>query len=287
MITEIQIGNVRLFDGPDEWRIPLSPLSVFCGTNSSGKSTILKSLLLLCQTVSVDDVGQEGGRIRFSGAMIDLGSYRSFVSHNEIKSDMLIGVTIRNLIENGYLQELDQARAQGSTINPAFSDGQQPYTLNAKFQCGVSLPESFDDGSDIDSVPAVNEGTSGQAFVRQATFDFQSDSGVTLSWKLIWNPSNREYDILIPLDYFGMMRGFDTMQVPKGEVEGFVRIETFLRGLIPTGLWARPKTKKGTDTDAPSQSAYFPLPPLIRNCCESLRKELMRVHYLGPTTFTC
>src|SRR5579862_9044054 len=64
MIEELLISNVRLFEGPEEWRIPLSGLTVFCGTNSAGKSTILKTLLLICQTNSDADAPSRVGRLR-------------------------------------------------------------------------------------------------------------------------------------------------------------------------------------------------------------------------------
>ena len=41
MITAIELENARLFEGGG-WRFDLSPLTVLCGTNSAGKSTVLR-----------------------------------------------------------------------------------------------------------------------------------------------------------------------------------------------------------------------------------------------------
>ncbi len=281
MIEEIQISNVRLFDGSEEWRIPVSPLSVFCGTNSSGKSTILKSLLLLCQTHSLTDIGQQGGRLRFTGALVDLGSYRSFVSHNQVDRDVVLGVAVRNTVESRDVGHLQQLR--GETPPPADPSVEQEYVLNARFRCGVLSAGGPDAKLDPDDVSiSVEKTSSSQAFLKEAVFDFQSESGARLSWKIVLSSKPDEYDILIPVDYFGAVRGFDFMEVPKDDVGGQVRIETFMRGLIPAGLWAAPKARKGKDSEGSTGSSFFPLPPLIRHCCDRLFAELTEVHYLGP-----
>ena len=49
MMTQVSLKNVRIF-GDELKSFELSPLTVFCGTNSSGKSTILKLLALLRQS---------------------------------------------------------------------------------------------------------------------------------------------------------------------------------------------------------------------------------------------
>lgn len=54
MITGIELENIRIFKGKG-WDFPLRPMTVFCGTNSVGKSTIIKSLLLLQQSQAVRD----------------------------------------------------------------------------------------------------------------------------------------------------------------------------------------------------------------------------------------
>jgi predicted ATPase len=48
MLTGVSVGNMRVFEG-DPWHFDLRPLTIFCGTNSSGKSTLLKALLVACE----------------------------------------------------------------------------------------------------------------------------------------------------------------------------------------------------------------------------------------------
>ena len=49
MLKKIGLKNVRAFKDLKDFE--LKPITVLCGTNSSGKSTILKSLLLWKQTL--------------------------------------------------------------------------------------------------------------------------------------------------------------------------------------------------------------------------------------------
>ncbi|MFN5238780.1 MAG: AAA family ATPase, partial [Bacteroidota bacterium] len=53
MLTELRIDNFKSWKstGP----IRLAPLTVFCGTNSSGKSSIAQFILMLKQTVESYD----------------------------------------------------------------------------------------------------------------------------------------------------------------------------------------------------------------------------------------
>src|SRR5690349_16251520 len=94
MIRSIELENARIFEGSD-WFFPLAPLTVLCGTNSAGKSTLLKVLLLLRQSLGVSEtIGTAKSRLRFAGSQVDLGDYTSFISHHQGYRDLLIGVSI-------------------------------------------------------------------------------------------------------------------------------------------------------------------------------------------------
>ena len=49
MIKKIALKNFKCFH--DKTEVEVNPLTILCGTNSSGKSSILKSILLIKQTV--------------------------------------------------------------------------------------------------------------------------------------------------------------------------------------------------------------------------------------------
>jgi AAA15 family ATPase/GTPase len=49
MLREYQLTNFKAFAGPET--IPIRPITLIYGQNSSGKSSLLQSLLLLKQTL--------------------------------------------------------------------------------------------------------------------------------------------------------------------------------------------------------------------------------------------
>ena len=53
MLTELRIENFKAF--AEEQRIPIRPITLLFGKNSSGKSSILQALLLLKQTLEEGD----------------------------------------------------------------------------------------------------------------------------------------------------------------------------------------------------------------------------------------
>ena len=72
MLTGLRLLNFKSWD--DTGQVRLAPLTVFFGRNSSGKSSLIQSLLLMKQTAESLDprqVLQLGGRETYA----DLGTY--------------------------------------------------------------------------------------------------------------------------------------------------------------------------------------------------------------------
>ena len=70
MLTELKLSNFRIFD--DEVTVRFRPITVLIGRNSSGKSSIIKFLLMLQQST-------ESGRAQFltpEGSRVSLGVFR-------------------------------------------------------------------------------------------------------------------------------------------------------------------------------------------------------------------
>lgn len=89
MLRRIGLSNFKCWKELD---IELAPITLLFGTNSSGKTAILQSLLMLKQTVASRDPNQH---LNFGGGArdyVDLGSYRDLVF--ELNEDQVIGMNI-------------------------------------------------------------------------------------------------------------------------------------------------------------------------------------------------
>lgn len=77
MLKSISLENYKCFK--DETTIDIAPLTVLCGVNSSGKSSILKSLLMLKQSYEDNNAANN---LIFNGKYVDNGSFNEIHSYN-------------------------------------------------------------------------------------------------------------------------------------------------------------------------------------------------------------
>ena len=190
MITQLELGNIRLFDGIGDWKFPITPLSVLCGTNSAGKSTILKCLLLLQQNHEVSDVLSRSGQLPLAGPLVDLGSYESFVSHHDISKDILIGIGTRNVIK---ARSVRRGRAKRQVTQQGPEREYISYALNSTFCFGVL--ESADESSQMWLPHEIPENPLGkgrfttQAYLKEASFYFEIED-YSLGWTMALRSRN-------------------------------------------------------------------------------------------------
>ena len=77
MIKSIMLKNFKGYK--DETNIEVKPLTILCGVNSSGKSSILKSLLMMKQTVVKDS---PYNKLSFMGNYVDNGYFEDILNQN-------------------------------------------------------------------------------------------------------------------------------------------------------------------------------------------------------------
>ena len=75
MLKSITLKNYKCFR--DETTMEIAPLTVLCGVNSSGKSSILKSLLMLKQSY---DNTEATNQMTFNGDYVDNGAFDDIIS---------------------------------------------------------------------------------------------------------------------------------------------------------------------------------------------------------------
>ena len=92
MITSITLENYKSFK--DSTTVDLKPLTILCGVNSSGKSSVLKSLLMMKQTIEKES---PYNKLSFMGNYVDNGYFENIVNDRctdnsffTIKNDFVI-----------------------------------------------------------------------------------------------------------------------------------------------------------------------------------------------------
>src|SRR5271168_328597 len=90
MLTQLRVKNFKAWKG--EHDVELAPLSLFLGTNSAGKTSLLQMLLLLKQTAESPDRRQHlnlGGQ---PGDVLHLGGLKDIVSGHDLKRELAFGL---------------------------------------------------------------------------------------------------------------------------------------------------------------------------------------------------
>lgn len=94
VISQIHLENFRAFAEPTT--IPLRKITLLYGQNSAGKSSIIKSLLMIQQTLD-GAAGRSAVTRRgfiFSGESVDLGSFSGTVTDHDITRSITVGLTL-------------------------------------------------------------------------------------------------------------------------------------------------------------------------------------------------
>jgi len=91
MLHEYQITNFKAF--AESQTIPIRPITLIYGPNSSGKSSVLQSLLLLKQTLQ--EAENPETILLPKGNLVDLGNYREFVHRHDISKPFSLKVILR------------------------------------------------------------------------------------------------------------------------------------------------------------------------------------------------
>jgi predicted ATPase len=298
VITELRIGNARVFDG-DDWEFPISRMTILCGSNSAGKSTVLKCLLLLRQAVISRDgsIHQTSkSRLRFSGGLIDLGSFRSFISHNATNQDLLLGITFASAMDGRGLIPTKPG-TMPSDIDAVEADEEDEeyiaYELVADFRFGLQPTGSTVEPPVTDLPPEqsneveVSRPNDNHAILKEARFSVLHLGKNILTFALLseMNPNTNviNYVLRLPRAYVSKLPELEAIELGDGDSDT-IDLRTLTRGVLPERIQARQRGagKAPDQTEDISPSRFWPIPSHIEEVLQDLRMNLFQVSYLGP-----
>ena len=111
MLREYRLTNFKAFG--ETVTIPIRPLTLIFGANSSGKSSIFQSLLLLKQTL--EESKNPATALLPKGSLVDLGTYSDFVHRHETDRDFEFGARF----DADALPELVQKIVESASVTKA------------------------------------------------------------------------------------------------------------------------------------------------------------------------
>ncbi len=252
MIDAIGLENIRVFKSRMS-DFPLADLSVFCGTNNSGKSSVLKSLLLLRQSQGVNEPTEvRDGTLRFVGTQVDLGNYSTFVSDRDVKKDISLRVTC-----DLQFRESPKAIAflRSLQSNPAPPSPNET-SRKSRPRCKLDSVFTFTGAESAQGPFAPATGTE-DGFrrrsrivgrLKRSDFTVTREGEKLLEWSVTrshdTDPEDLPYALHMPKRYFEAVGGPNLMDLDEMSKGDFAVAPVYLYGLLPAGIFARAHTEK-------------------------------------------
>jgi hypothetical protein len=301
MLTGLHIGNFKAF-GPTQY-IPLKPLTVIFGPNSSGKSSIIHGLLFAHEAMlSRDANALDVTRPRLGGQSVDLGGFRQFVHRRDPSNRVEWGVEFAVEGFNGRLRELlGKARTISAFVTVGMAQRQrtQAARIGASGQV-VQVPGELEQVG-APRVESYRIETAGGVLLRASAKGAGPEARLAVDELDLDNPVLRaavEAMVLMGTTTGALEEG--DLPAIREAVDALVP-ELSLRGagLLPAAVeWSRAERGAGEGRLFPISrgnrredlvaAVQFYLPRLLNDLVGGLAGELQRVfefprtRYLGP-----
>lgn len=167
MISRIRLDSFKSVGKPTQ--VELRPLTVLAGANSSGKSTLLQSILLLHQTMTSKVTGRA---MVLNGPTVRLGSFDDVLTRGSRRSSFSIGIDLQPAPENrqlsDYRRESPSATARRTAIR-ALNGISIDLTFNGRKRGSTTQAESSERQIDLSKIRFLCEFTDAEGASRSAT----------------------------------------------------------------------------------------------------------------------
>lgn len=137
MLTNWKVFNFKSIR--EETELELSPLTIFAGANSSGKSTFIQSILLIAQTLA-HKVGSRS--VVLNGALTSLGQFDDLKSNGGISDQITIKCTCRPILDRDVpISRLSQFIPRSAVYYGLSSNQLQEIACEISFDADASSPQ--------------------------------------------------------------------------------------------------------------------------------------------------
>lgn len=255
MFTNLKIENFKAFSSKQE--IAFAPITLIFGQNSSGKSSIIQSILALKQTLLNPT---NNASLITSGTCIDLGGYLSAVNSHDPMKDIGLEISfVNNLTSKEYNDEFLE--------NPVFSISDvRQVGLNYSYFNRVGLRDSFLKNF---SYSVQTPGT------RHKKIELNLKKGVSGLTKSLDETYYSDTDSL--KSFFSFITRVNNKTIPK-EMEAFNRL---IYESLETGVY---KVRKDVAIPLMLNGSVMANIPngYLQKISEEIKYEFNKVKYLGP-----
>lgn len=144
MINKWILNNFKSIEKEEDLKLEFRPLTIFTGANSSGKSTILQSILLVTQTLQSSI---ESRSIVLNGGIKKFGSYSDIVNKREYKRDLTLGFEFSDKEQtytrynSPWVDKIDKLFCQLS-VGAKKDDDLRPYLKKLFLECNDGTGKS-------------------------------------------------------------------------------------------------------------------------------------------------
>ena len=254
MITSIRVGNFKAFEKIQN--IPVRPLTLIYGANSSGKSSVLHSLTLARHAQETGDLDIYHTDI--GGEAVDLGGFGQFIHRKDVKRRLEWAV---ELDASAFTESRTVFLAQVRQLLVSLSVGIPLDDRGYPSQDAVPEIYSYEISGDEQSFMRMSRRRDGKLRVDQL------DSGHPAFQAFLENLMRDDENVQVSdLDYADEL-------VANIAQELDASVEVFL----PEGL-----TCMGDLSSVDKSYLYSELNEIVEEISQAIQKEMNRLQYLGP-----
>lgn len=311
MLTQFTLENFKAFTTGDPVR--LAPITLIYGPNSSGKSSIIQSLLLLRQSIS-GKIGGNKNDLIIKGDYVDLGNFTSLINQHDTSKTLKIGFRFGDGSENLNYSKISKT----TNLNPfngidmsfkaVHSSSSKRHVIpilstvdlhlknhdNTLFNLTLNRPEAIDSSEDFplnsdddfltledefhDILHEVLNASQGNEYYK---FSSQSDLGELRDFLCYWSHvSSSTHRVLLPFIRENLFNDFDLPYLLN-------KVLVYKNSWKQSGIDFIPASIQTTSTNIIYDNYYdkpleFALNDILKGYDRVVKNSIGKLTYLGP-----